>query len=80
MPQNLPYLKQSLGEIPGETVNCYPQSDTSDGIEQLASLFLVQYSILCLQWSPSDNAAEATDDFLLIFFFLRFFFLINNTV
>ena len=53
--QNLQYLKQSLGEIPGETVNCYPQSDTSDGIEQLASLFLILYLILCSQWSASGK-------------------------
>ena len=62
-------------------VDCYPQSDASDGIEQLASLFLVLYSILCPQWSASskpwratDDAAETTDDFL------HFFFLIKNTV
>ena len=34
-------------------VDCYPQSDTSDGIEQAASLFLVLYSnplpaVICL--------------------------------
>ena len=72
-PQNLSYLKQSLGEIPGED----PQSDVIDGIEQLASLFLVLYSILCSQWSASgkpwtatDDAAEATDDFFFFFTFL----------
>ena len=32
-------------------VDCYPQSDSSDGLEQPASLFLVLYSILCPQWS-----------------------------
>ena len=52
-------------------VNCYPQSDASDGIEQPASLFLVLYSILCPHWSAfgkpwsaTDDAAVATDDFL----------------
>ena len=51
-------------------VTCYPQSDASDGIEQLASLFLVLYSILCSQWpasgkpwSATDDAAEVTEDF-----------------
>ena len=50
-------------------VNCYPQSNVSDGIEQLASLFLVLYLTLCPQWSAfgkpwsaTDDAAEATDD------------------
>ena len=57
------------------SVDCYPQSDTSDGTEQLASLFLILYSIFCPQWSASgkpwsttDDAAEATNDF---FTFLR---------
>ena len=57
-----------FGEMSEKTVNCYPQSDASGGIEQLASLFLVLYSILCLLWSASgkpwsatDDAAEATD-------------------
>ena len=43
----------------------------SDGIEQLASLFLVLYLILCSQWSASGkplstagDAAEANNDFL----------------
>ena len=51
-------------------VDCYPQSDASDGIEQPASLFLVLYSSFCPHWSASgkpwsttDDAAEATDDF-----------------
>ena len=39
-PQNLPYLKQSLGEVLEE--DC--RSVASDGIEQLASLFLVLHS------------------------------------
>ena len=54
-------------------VDCYPQSDASDGIEQPASLFLVMYSILYPQWSASgkpwsatDDAAEATD--IIIFY------------
>ena len=54
-------------------VDCYPQSDVSDGIEQPASLFLVLYSILYPQWSASgkpwsatDDAAEATD--IIIFY------------
>ena len=56
-------------------VDCYPQSDASDGIEKMASLFLVLYSILCSQWSASgkpwsatDDAAEATDDFVFVLF------------
>ena len=55
-------------------VDCYPQSDVSDGIEQPASLFLVLYSILSQQWSASgktrratDDVAEATDNFLHFF-------------
>ena len=54
-------------------VDCYPQSDASDGIEQLSSLFMVLYSTLCSQLSASgkprsatDDAAEATDDFFYI--------------
>ena len=80
-PRNLPYLKQSFGEMLEKIVDCYPQSDASDGIEQLTSLFLVLYSILCMQWSASskpwsatDDAAEVTDNFF------NFFFLIKNTV
>ena len=59
-------------------VDCYPQSDASDGIEQPASLFLVLYSIFCPHWSASgkpwsttDDAAEATDDFFLHFFLIK---------
>ena len=55
-------------------VDCYPQSDASDGIEQPASIFLVLYSILYPQWSASgkpwsatDDAAEATNNFLHFF-------------
>ena len=48
-PQNLPYLKQSSVKCVDEIVDCYPQSDASDGIEQPASLFLVLCSILCTQ-------------------------------
>ena len=36
-------------------VDCYSQSDASDGIEQPASLFLVLYSILSQQWSASGK-------------------------
>ena len=43
-------------------VDCYPQSDASDGIEQSASLFLVLYLILYLQWSASGKPWSATDD------------------
>ena len=66
-------------------VDCYPQSDTSVGIQQLASLFLVLYSILCLQWSASgepwsatDDAAEATDDFFKTFLLLNQEHSVNN--
>ena len=54
-------------------VDCYPQFDASDGIEQPALIFLVLYSILYPQWSASvkpwsatDDAAEATDKFFYI--------------
>ena len=69
---------------PEKTVDCYPQSDASDGIERLASLFLILYSILCWQWSASgkpwsatDDAAESTDTILFILF-LHFYFLIQE--
>ena len=68
-------MKQSFGEMLEKIVDCYPQSDASDGIEQLASLFLVLYSIICMQWSASgkpwsatDDAAEVTNDFFYISF------------
>ena len=55
-------------------VSCCPQSDASGGIEQPASLFLILYSIRSQQWSASgkpwsatDDAAEATDNFLHFF-------------
>ena len=55
-------------------VDCYAQSDASDGIEQPASIFLVLYSILYPQcsasgkpWSATDDAAEATDNYLHFF-------------
>ena len=64
-----------------KTVDCYPQSDASGGIEQPASPFLVLYSTLCSQWSASgkpwsttDDAAEATDKKK------KILFLIENTV
>ena len=56
--QNLPYLKQSSMKCLGKIVDRYPQSDTSDGMEQPASLFLVLYSILCPQWSVSVSHEE----------------------
>ena len=67
-------------------VDCYPQSDASDGIEQPASLFLVLYWILCPQWSAfgkprsaTDDAAEATDDFFVfVCLFVFTFFLLNQ--
>ena len=43
-------------------VDCYPQADASDEIEQTASLFLVLLSILCPQWSASSKPWSATDD------------------
>ena len=69
-----------------KTVDCYPQSDASDGIEQPASLFLVLYWLLCPQWSAfgkprsvTDDAAEATDDFLFLFVCLfLYLFLLNQ--
>ena len=77
-PQNLLHLKQSFGEIPGD--DCRLQSNVSDRIEQPALLFLVLYLILYLQWSASgkpwsatDDAAEATNNFVHCF-------LIYNTV
>ena len=63
--QNLPYLRQSSVKCLEKTVDCCPQSDASDGIEQPASLFLVLYSILCPQgkpWSATDDTAEHTHD------------------
>ena len=50
-------------------VDCYPQSDASDGTEQLVSLFLVLYSICSdLLLVSHDDAADSTDDY---FTFLR---------
>ena len=57
------------------------------GIEQLASLFLVLYSIFCSQWSASgkpwsatDEAAEATDDFFYYFFWIFFFLFLFSLI
>ena len=41
-------------------VNHYLQSNASGGIEQLALLFLVLYSILYPQWSASGKPWSAT--------------------
>ena len=44
--EKLSHIKLTVKHL--ETiVDCYPQSDASDGMEQPASLFLVLYSILC---------------------------------
>ena len=87
-PQNLPYLKQSSVKCVDEIVDCYPQTDASDGTEQPASLFLVLCSILCPQWSafgkPWSVTAETMQQrlpfFFFFFFFFKHFFLIKNTV
>ena len=69
-PQNLPYLKQFLGEILGE--DCWLLSTIRCEWWNRVTGFaiLVLYSILCSQWSASgkpwsatDDAAEATDGF-----------------
>ena len=54
-------------------VSCYPQSDASDGTVQLALLFLV-LMVGPKPWNATNDAAEATGDFL------HFFFLIKNMV
>ena len=56
-------------------VNCYPQSNVSDGIEQLASLFLVLYLILCSQWSASSNSWCSSG---YCWFFIYIFLLLNQ--
>ena len=73
-PQNLPYLKQSLGEIPGEDCRLLSTIRCEWWNRVTGFAILVLYSILCSQWSASgkpwsatDDAAEATDD---IFTFL----------
>ena len=78
-PQNLPYLKQSSVKCVDEIVDCYPQTDASDGIEQPASIFLVLCSILCPQWSafgkPWSVTAETMQQrlpFFVLFCFLTF--------
>ena len=81
--EKLSHIKLTVKHL--ETiVDFHPQSDASDRMEQPASLFLVLYSdrlpgsAFCKPRSATDNAAEATDDFVLHVFFL--IYLNKNTV
>ena len=62
-----------------KAVDCYPQSNASDGIEPLASLFLVLYSILCSQWSIMKCYWRCSRGYWRLFIlFLFFTFLLLN--